>query len=269
MKISWKYPRVIGRFLPRLLCSFPSIARSAKRPSRLPLKRRYNRLRVLSLYLDKAFRIDDYVEGYEAFRRLQESGATFLLVANHLSDYDPIVTLRYIASLTSFVAKEETKGYPFIGKAIASVDGLFLPRSDLRASLGIMKTLEERLRNKETNYVIYPEGTRNKDPMKTPVNTFHPGSFKSAMRAGAYIVPMAIYGTFRVLKAAPNDRRIPLEIAFLPPLSPDDYANKSTEEIASFLQNQINEKVEQFKKMDEEYYRLKINKIPLREGRKR
>ncbi len=219
--------------------------------------------------MDEAFRIDDYVEGYEEFRKLQESGATFLLVSNHLSDYDPIVTLRYITSPTSFVAKEETKGYPFIGKAIASVDGLFLPRHDLRASLGIMKTLEGRLGSKQMNYVIYPEGTRNKEPINTPVATFHPGSFKSAMRAGVYIVPMALYGSFRVLQAAPNDRRIPLEVAFLPPLSPDDYANKSTEEVASLLQAKINEKVDQFKKMDEEYYRLKINKMPLGEGKRR
>lgn len=269
MKLSLKYPRVVFEIGPRLLYEYAFMAKDAKDTSKRSLLKRYNRLRYLVLRLNNDFRIDSYVEGYSKIRSLQEEGVTFLLVSNHMSDYDPLYSLSFLTRPISFVAKEETKKFPFIGKAIASVDGLFLPRSDLRTSLGIMKTLEERLRCGFSNYLIYPEGTRNKDPEHTDSLPFHPGSFKSAMRANVVIVPMALYGTFRVLKAAPNDKRIPIEAAFLDPIFRKDYEGKTTEEIASFIQKEIDAKVQQFKKMDQDFYQKGFQKIPLKRGKLR
>lgn len=267
MSFSFKYPRVVLEIGPRLLYEFPFMAKDAKDTSKRSLLKRYNRLRYLVLRLNKDFRLDTYVEGYSKIRKLQEEGVTFLLVSNHMSDYDPLFSLTFLTSPISFVAKEETKKFPFIGKAIASVDGLFLPRSDLRASLGIMKTLEERLQSGFSNYLIYPEGTRNKDPENSLCLPFHPGSFKSAMRANVVIVPMALYGTFHVLKPSPNDKRIPVEAAFLDPIFPKDYEGKTTEEIASFVQKEIEEKVIQFKEMDRVYFEKGYQKIPLKRGK--
>ncbi len=267
MSFSLKYPRVVLKIGPRLLYEFLFIAKDAKNPSKKSLLKRYHRLRYLVLRLNKDFRIDPYIEGYSKVRELEEKGITFLLVSNHLSDYDPLFSLSLLTSPISFVAKEETKKFPFIGKAIASVDGLFLPRSDLRASLGIMKTLEERLRSGFSNYLIYPEGTRNKDFENSACLPFHPGSFKSAMRANVVLLPMALYGTFRVLKPSPNDKRIPVEAAFLDPIFPKDYEGKNTEEVASFVQKEIEKKVLSFKKMDLDFYEKGYQKVPLKRGK--
>ncbi len=267
MKLSFKYPRVVIKFGPRLLWTFPKIAHNAKKATEKSLKSRYDLLRSLTLYLDRDMRLDVYTEGYEKLDMLENSGESLYIVSNHISDYDPIMTLRFFKRPLSFVAKEETKNYPFVGKAIASIDGLFLPRKDLRASLTLMKELEKRLTEKTSNYAIYPEGTRNKDPINTSVAPFHPGSFKSAMRAKTIIVPMAIYGTFRVLDPGANGRRIPIEAAFLSPIYPKDYEGKTTEEIANLVHDEIDKKVTEFKKLDEEFYEKKLNKIPLSKGK--
>lgn len=267
MKITAKYPRVVSKVGPRILFEFCFIKRDSKKElsETLPISS-YNRLRDLVLRLNKAFRLDIHVEGYEKVRSLQEEGGTFFVTSNHMSDYDPLLSLQFFQKPISFVAKEETRDFPFIGASLSSIGGLFLPRADLRASLQVMKTLEGRLSNGFANYLIYPEGTRNKKAKDKGLLPYHPGSFKSAMRAKVAILPMAIYGTFRVLSPSFNAKRIPIEVCFFDPIFEADYEGKSTEEIAALIQGMTEGKVNEFKRMDHEFFECGYQKIPLSRG---
>lgn len=262
MKISSKYPRVICTKLFKLAYELSFLPFYAKNPQKYPITRRYSHLRQITLTLDKALRLDSHIEGYSHLLALEDSGINFLMVSNHLSDYDALKMVSLCSKPISFVAKEEAKSYPFVGKAIASMDGLFLPRSDLRASLGIMKSLEERLLNKE-NFLIYPEGTRNKKPFESEVAPFHPGSFKGAMKAKVVILPVAVFGTFNALKPAPNYKRTLIQIKIFKPIYPQDYEGKNTEEIATLTHEMINNEVTKMKEKDIAFYEKGYQKIPL------
>ena len=90
----------------------------------------------------------------------------------------------------------------------------------------------------DKNWIIYPEGTRNRDVMH-PLKMFHHGTFRPAVKAGAPIVPVATYGTFRVLKRKPTYKKYPVYIKFLDPIYPEEYKDMSTIEIANLCQARI------------------------------
>ena len=86
------------------------------------------------------------------------------------------------------------------GKIIKGIDGQYIDRNDLKQSLRVMMNVEADLKNKrDKNWIIYPEGTRNRDVMHN-LKMFHHGTFRPAVKAGVPIVPVATYGTFRVLQ---------------------------------------------------------------------
>ena len=142
----------------------------------------------------------------------------------------------------TFVAKKELEKAPFAGKVITGIDGLVLDRKDLKQSLRLMMKVEEDLKKKEKNWIIFPEGTRNKDENHL-IADFHHGTFRPAVKAGVPIVPVAIYGTFRVLKKKPLFKKYPVFLKVLDPIYPEEYKNLSTQEIADLVKDKIQQVV--------------------------
>ena len=125
----------------------------------------------------------------------------WLLVCNHRSGFDPIVTawtLRHCG--LAFVSKPENFRIPVVGPVIYKVGYLPIDRENDRAALRTIVTAAERIRSGVMSYGIYPEGTRHQDTEMLP---FHFGAFKIAQKAGAPIVIAAVRGTDNVKKRAP------------------------------------------------------------------
>lgn len=235
----------------------------ARHPERTPLKVRYKKIRKLIVYVLDHYRIDWKLKGMENLLSLK--GKCYLLVANHLSDLDPLAIVYLSEEPISFVAKVETLKMPFIGKAVKALDGLFLDRKDLRQGLNLAQTLEKRLETSYCSYMIFPEGTRNKEPL-SPVAEFHPGSMKGPLLAGVPILPVATYGTFRPFHPRPDYRRNPVSFNFYPPIFPSGFAGKSTCDLAELTQKMISDGVEEEKDYDKRYFEQGLQKIPLRKG---
>ncbi len=227
---------------------------------------RYARTRKLIRYILDHFRIDWKVDGLENLQALEKSNQSYLLVANHLSDLDPLAIVYLSEKPISFVAKKETRKMPFIGTAVKALDGYFMDRSDLRQSLSVIHGVEERLKAGHCSYMIFPEGTRNKEPETTGVAPFHPGSFKAGMNPGAPILPLALYGTFRPFHSHPDYQRNPLEFTYFPALTKDEYATLSSNEVAAQAYNAVSEQVKEDKELDKAFLAEGKEKIPLRKG---
>ncbi len=218
---------------------FAWIAKHAKHPEKYPFEVRYKKVQKLLKTLSKGFNVEYHVEGLE---NLPEE--TCCIVSNHLSAYDPVSLICALDKPCTFVAKKELENKPFAGKVIKGIDGLFLDREDLKQSLRLMMKVEDDLKNKrDKNWIIYPEGTRNKDVMKN-LREFHHGTFRPAYKAKVPIVPIATFGTFRVLKSKPNFKRYPVFIKVLKPLYPSDYESMTTQEIAKWCQDEIQKTVD-------------------------
>lgn len=247
-------PRIIGGY-------FAWMRKYAKHPEKYPFKDRYNKVRKLLLALDKSFDVKYIVEGLDKLPK-----ETYCLISNHLSAYDPLVFINILEEPCTFVAKKELENKPFAGKIIKGIDGLFLDREDLKQSLRVMMKVEKELKERQKNWIIFPEGTRNKDPLKL-VKDFHHGTFRPATKAEVPIVPVALYGTFRVLKRKPIYKAYPIHVKFLDPIYPSEYKSMTTQEIASLCQEKIEQALSyelrkkdlvEMLKVDKDY---KFNKI--------
>ena len=220
-------PKILGSY-------FAWMRKFAKNPKKYPFDYRYQKIKKLLIALTKSFNIEYHVDGLENFPK-----GKCAIFSNHYSAYDPVVLMCVTDTPATFVAKKELEKVPFAGKVITGIDGLFLDRNDLKQSLKVMMKVEASLKDEELkNWIIYPEGTRNKDSMKN-VQEFHHGTFRPAVKARVPIVPVAIYGTSRALKQQPDFKRYPIFVKILKPIYPEEYESLTTNQIAAMVQEQI------------------------------
>ena len=174
--------------------------------------------------------------------RLQFSGAEllpegrWLLVCNHRSNYDPIVTgwalRRYDLA---FISKPKNFRIPIAGPLAHKAGFLPIDRENDRAALRTILTAAERLRQGTLSYAIYPEGTRNTGPGMLP---FRNGAFKIAQKAGVPIVIACIQGSDQVKDRFPwRSTTIRLKICRV--LDAETVKNSKTNDIGEEVQQCI------------------------------
>lgn len=109
-----------------------------------------------------------------------------VLVANHLSYFDPVV----LAAQTPLVAiaKRDVADWPLVGKACQKLGVSFVTRGDAHSGA---RVLREALRALEdgVSMLVFPEGTTTRGEQVLP---FKRGIFGVAQRAGVPIVPVAL-----------------------------------------------------------------------------
>ncbi|MDX1637773.1 MAG: lysophospholipid acyltransferase family protein [Balneolaceae bacterium] len=80
----------------------------------------------------------------------------FLLVSNHLSYLDIIPY--FIAAPSVFVAKNEIKGWPMLGRMAKGINIIFINRQQKRDIPRVNRLIEENITDKQ-GIIIFPEGT--------------------------------------------------------------------------------------------------------------
>ena len=234
----WHFLRALFLILPTLIYDFFAwIIKYSNHPEKYPIDIRYRRTRKLIRKANRLLRFDFHVEGLE-----NVPNETCCFYANHLAAVDPLLLLEVLDKPTAFLGKVEIKKIPVVGRIFSGINGLFLDRDDLKQQLRIMMKVEASLKNNDCNWVIYPEGTRNKDPMKTLI-PFHHGTFRAAMKAKVPLVPVVEYGSFRALNLKHSYKRYPTFIKFLKPIYPNEYENLSTTDIAILIQSRIQKEI--------------------------
>lgn len=241
----------------RILFYYPfKVAPYAKHPERLSLEERYARVRKMALLVCRKSRIELHIENKEALSSLNGSS---LIVANHLSVMDIVILLALSEKPISFIAKKEVYSMLFIGKCLRCIGGYFLDRDDPKQAVRLFMAAGKEMKEKGRTLVVYPEGTRLKEPFKE-TQEFHAGTFKLVEWGKADLHCLAEFGTFRPLSKGDKGRSFPIEMAFLPLLSYEDSKGKSTAELASYAHDGIASKVASFQEFDKAYYAKGLSK---------
>ncbi len=108
--------------------------------------------------------------------------APFLLVSNHLSNLDPLVTMTALRGWElPFVSKPENFNIPFAGAIMKNAGFLPIDRENPRNAVTTIKQAAANITERGLNMGIYPEGTRNKSG--EGLLPFHNGSLKIATSA--------------------------------------------------------------------------------------
>ena len=134
----------------------------------------------------------------------------FVLVCNHLSRYDPIVTFYKLHERKmAFISKQENLQIPIAGPYIRQAGFLPIDRENALRAMRTVRSAAEMIRTEGYCMGIYPEGTRSKTGQ---LLEFKAGAFVMAKKAGAPIVVTAIRGSFGIVRRPLWDRVIHLDI---------------------------------------------------------
>jgi len=147
-----------------------------------------------------------------------------IFVSNHCSNVDIWAVTPALPMETKFVIKESLFRWPVLGPTLRRAQYISIDRRDQRRAIESLRLAGRRIRN-GLPVIVFPEGTRSLDGRLGP---FKKGAFHMALQAGVPIVPVAISGSFDVLR--PGAWRVypgSVQVRFLPPIDvtrfqPDD-----------------------------------------------
>lgn len=181
--------------------------------------------------------IRTHVTGLDKFKDSVPAGTRFLLVQNHRSNFDPILTwLVFIKQDVAFISKEKNMHIPFFGRIIRRCCFMSIDRENAREALKTIIKGAELIKDNQVSIGIYPEGTRNKK--YKGLLPFHNGVFKIAQLAKVPIVITTIYGTENVHKNYLR-RRTDVYMDVTGVISAEDVARMSTKDIAAVVESQM------------------------------
>lgn len=181
-------------------------------------------------------RIKITVSGRE---KLDGINGRFLLVGNHVSNYDPFMTLIGLKMKDIvFISKPENFKVPFFGKIARRCCYFAIDRKDPKKAMTAINHAAELLKSGETNVGVYPEGTRSKSGELLP---FHDGVFKIAKKADVPVVIVSIRGTENVHKNFPF-KRTKVAVTVLEVIDQETVRNLSTHELAAITREKLSEK---------------------------
>ena len=165
----------------------------------------------------------------------------FLLVSNHRSKFDPILTWHVFAKENlSFISKPENFKVPVYGRIIHRCCFMPIDRENPRKALKTIQRAISLIKNDVASVAVYPEGTRNYGEGLLP---FHNAVFKSAIKAGVPIVVMTIYGADMIHKNYPLHSS-KVEIDVLETIEADRVKSMKTAEIGDYVSNLMLENLE-------------------------
>jgi 1-acyl-sn-glycerol-3-phosphate acyltransferase len=228
----WKYLRLglilsFEFFYTYLAVIIPNVIFKKRRS----LMYRYTTLRKAIRRLYRALRIRLYLEG----NAITETKGPYFIVCNHHSMLDPFLLIYLFPNPVRFISKKEVRNLFIFGDATASIDALFINRKSVRSQLAKLEEMKQSLIAKDTHWLVFPEATRNMQ-YSNPLLPFKAGAFKQAIEAKATILPMVTYGFFRPLDPKLNWKQYPVQVSFLPVITPESYAGKTSVQLAEEVQ---------------------------------
>lgn len=236
----FRYLKPVFTFLPYVIgCYFSWIRKYARRPELVEPKESYQRVNKLIVKLNKAMDVELTVVGKENI----PEGVNFF-VSNHVGAYDPLIILKAVDKPLGVIAKIEASHYPFVGKLIRAIGGVFIDRDDIKQSLKAMIVVRDELLADKKSWLIFPEGTRNREDLKE-LQDFHIGSIKPAMKTNVPIVPVVVYNTDKVTRRKPHLKKYPVYVEFCKPIYADQYSEMNSQELTNYIKNKMQEKLDE------------------------
>lgn len=150
-------------------------------------------------WLAKVLRIRIRITGREQFPE-----EPFVLVSNHVSDFDPMVFLAAERKRKIiYISKESNFHKPVVGPFIRNAEYLSIDRENAMKAMRTLKHAAEIMEREGMIVGIFPEGTRSKTG---ELLEFKEGAFYLAKKAKCPIVVMVTKGTQNVSKNFPLRR---------------------------------------------------------------
>ena len=180
------------------------------------------------------------VQSYGVENIPNENG--FMFYPNHQGLYDVLAIVDACPTPFSVVAKKEVGNVPFLRQVFACMKAYIMDREDIRQSMQIILNVTREVKEGR-NYLIFAEGTRNKD--KNNPHEFKGGSFKAAMRAKCPIVPVALIDSYKSFDTG-SAKPLTVQVHFLEPIPYEEYKDMKSTEIAEEVRSRITDTIKKY-----------------------
>lgn len=215
---------------------FPKLVHMSK-SDKYTWKEKYDFLRQITVATNRAGRVTIDVHGEE---NLPEKDG-YILYPNHQGMFDALAIMESDPHPFSIVMKKEVKDIFFLKQVFAMVGAIPIDREDVRQSMQVILQVAKEV-SEGRNFIIFAEGTRSRNGNE--LLPFKGGSFKSAMRAKAPIVPVALIDSY-----VPFDRntirKTTVQVHFLKPICYEEYKNMKSTEIAEEVRSRIEKTIKE------------------------
>ena len=215
---------------------FPKLVHMSK-SDKYTWKEKYDFLRQITVAANRAGRVTIDAHGEE---NLPEKDG-YILYPNHQGMFDALAIMESDPHPISIVMKKEVKDIFFLKQVFAMVGAIPIDREDVRQSMQVILQVAKEV-SEGRNFIIFAEGTRSRNGNE--LLPFKGGSFKSAMRAKAPIVPVALIDSY-----VPFDRntirKTTVQVHFLKPICYEEYKNMKSTEIAEEVRSRIEKTIKE------------------------
>lgn len=169
---------------------------------------------------------------------------SFMYFPNHQGMYDVLAMIDCSPRFFSVVVKKELINMFFLKHVFRVMGAYAIDREDVRQSMKVIQNVTKDVKDGH-NYLIFAEGTRSRKGNK--IGEFKGGSFKSAVKAGCPIVPVAIIDSYKAFDTD-SVKPVTVQVHYLEPLYYDEYKMMKTTEIAEVVSERIRKRIEKFEK---------------------
>lgn len=163
----------------------------------------------------------------------------FILFPNHQGLFDMLALFSTCPKPLSAVIKKEASEWILVKQVLAATRSLSMDRKDMKDQVRIINEVTKRVKE-GCNFVIFPEGHRSRNGNEILV--FKSGTFKSAVKAGCPIIPVALINSFRPFDInSLNQENV--EVHYMKPIYPEQYMGMKSSEIAHLVHDRIQEEI--------------------------
>ena len=243
---------LVLKVVPGLIKAYFSwIAKYAKHKERYPIALRFFKVQQLVRFV--IFKMGVKYE-LNNFNEIYTDEKKKFIVCNHQSMFDCLLFLLYARRPLTFVAKKETKKFPFVGKLLTIIDGEFFDRDNLKSQIKNVINTSKLLSENKYDVVIFPEGTRQRN-IENGILPLHAGSFKIAQKAKADTVVTEIFGSYRCLKffKFPKKKNLFVQFKVLKTINYEEIKDITSVSFMEICKDLLESNLNYFRKVDEEY----------------
>lgn len=210
----------------------PKMRRESEHPERYTEEERYRLVKHVIRLMKLSGKVHTKAFGTENLP--QEGG--YIMYPNHQGKYDALGIIYTHKEPCSVVMDKAKSNTILVKEFIDLIQGKRLEKDNVRQALTIINEVAEDVKAGK-RYILFPEGGYEFNN-KNKVTAFKAGSFKSAIKAKAPIVPVALIDSYKVFNSF-HFGKITTQVHYLKPIFYEEYQHMETNEIALLVQEHI------------------------------
>ena len=215
----------------------PKMRRESEHPERYTEEERYNLVKYVIRLMKVSGKIHTKSFGTE---NLPAEGG-YIMYPNHQGKYDALGIIYTHRSPCSIVMDKAKSNTILVKEFIDLIQGKRLEKDNVRQAITIINEVANDVKNGK-RYILFPEGGYEFNNKNT-VAEFKAGSFKSAIKAKAPIVPVALIDSYKVFNSF-YFGKITTQVHYLKPILYEEYRNMKTHEIALLVKERIQQVID-------------------------